>query len=81
MAKERSKKTKKTKKTKKSKKTRLGGIFRDLKNFINKKRKARINPHKSFKRSYREDYRRDLEIPGILQHIFKSFGMIFKNCF
>lgn len=73
MAKKRSKKTKNTKKTK------LGGAFRDLKKTIDKKRKARVNPHKSFRRSYREDYRRDLEIPGIMQHISKSFGMIFKN--
>lgn len=37
------------------------------------------SPHKSFKRSYREDYARETEVPGIMYHIFKSFGMIFKN--
>ena len=37
------------------------------------------SPHKSFKRSYREDYIRDTKVPGIMYHIFKSFGMIFKN--
>ena len=36
-------------------------------------------PHKSFKRSYREDYTRETKVPGIMYHIFKSFGMIFKN--
>ena len=36
-------------------------------------------PHKSFKRSYREDYVREKEMPGMIHHIFASFGMIFKN--
>ena len=35
--------------------------------------------HKSFKRSYREDYTRDLEVPGIMYHILNTFRMIFKN--
>ncbi len=35
--------------------------------------------HKTFKRSYREDYLRDLEVPGMGQHIFQSFKMILKN--
>lgn len=39
----------------------------------------RVNPHKSFKRSYREDYKRELEVPGIMHHIFASFKIIFKN--
>ncbi len=37
------------------------------------------SPHKSFKRSYREDYKRELEVPGIMTHIFKTFGMLLKN--
>ena len=37
------------------------------------------SPHKSFKRSYREDYIRETKVPSITYHIFKSFGMIFKN--
>lgn len=37
------------------------------------------SPHKSFKRSYREDYTRETKVPGITYHVFKSFGMIFKN--
>ncbi|MBR3252651.1 hypothetical protein IKF84_01085 [Candidatus Saccharibacteria bacterium] len=32
--------------------------------------------HSSFKRSYREDYLRELEVPGMGQHIFQSFKMI-----
>lgn len=35
--------------------------------------------HKSFKRSYREDYVRELEVPGMGQHIFYSFKLIFEN--
>lgn len=37
------------------------------------------NPHKSFKRSYREDYKRETPVPGIMHHIFASFKIIFKN--
>ena len=43
------------------------------------KKRSSKNPHKSFKRSYREDYKRELEVPGIMHHIFASFGVIFKN--
>jgi hypothetical protein len=36
--------------------------------------------HKSFKRSYREDYvRRETPTPGIMHHILSSFKIIFKN--
>ena len=66
MAKKHSKKSKKSKKTKIFKKRRF------FKNWYK-------SPHKSFKRSYREDYIRETEVPGIMYHIFKSFGMIFKN--
>ena len=63
MAKKHSKKPKNTKKFVKK---------RFLKNWYK-------GPHKSFKRSYREDYARETKVPGIMYHIFKSFGMIFKN--
>ena len=39
----------------------------------------RVSPHKSFKRSYREDYVRETNVPGIMYHIMHSFRMIFKN--
>ncbi|MBR3249013.1 hypothetical protein IKF89_03240 [Candidatus Saccharibacteria bacterium] len=39
----------------------------------------KVFKHKSFKRSYREDYKRDLNVPGMMQHVFKTFGMIFHN--
>ncbi|MBR3269705.1 hypothetical protein IKG07_00385 [Candidatus Saccharibacteria bacterium] len=35
--------------------------------------------HKSFKRSYREDYARELEVPGMGFHIFYVFKLIFEN--
>ena len=37
------------------------------------------SPHKSFKRTYREDYVRELNAPGMGQHIYESFRMFFKN--
>ena len=44
-----------------------------------KKKKKPITPHKSFRRTYREDYVRETKTPGILHHTVQSFGMIFKN--
>ncbi len=42
-------------------------------------RPSKVKLHKSFKRSYREDYKREIEVPGIMYHIFATFRMIFKN--
>ncbi len=39
----------------------------------------KYNPHKSFRRTYREDYQRDLKVPGIMHHIVLTFKTIFKN--
>lgn len=39
----------------------------------------KISPHKSFKRTYREDYQRDLNVPGVMEHIARSFEMLFRN--
>jgi hypothetical protein len=39
----------------------------------------RINPHISFRRSYREDYSRPLPIPGLASHAGFVFKTIFKN--
>ena len=39
----------------------------------------RVRLHKSFKRSYREDYTREIEVPGITYHAMKTFKLIFKN--
>ena len=35
--------------------------------------------HKSFKRSYREDYHRDLQVPGPITHAAETFKILFKN--
>ena len=43
------------------------------------KKTKRVNPHKTFKRSYREDYVRETNVPGIMHHIFATFGMIFRH--
>lgn len=58
---------------------KLKAFFEKIKKWIKGKRKNRINPHKSFRRSYREDYKRELEVPGIMYHTFASFKVIFKN--
>ncbi len=56
---------------------RIRNFFKSLKKRFNRPGKVKL--HKSFKRSYREDYKRDIEIPGIMHHIFATFKMIFKN--
>lgn len=53
--------------------------FLELKSRIKEKRGERVRLHKSFRRSYREDYHRDIEVPGIMYHIFATFRIIFKN--
>ena len=37
------------------------------------------SPHKSFRRTYREDYQRETNVPGAMHHIFASFRTIFAN--
>ena len=81
MAKQTSKKTTK-KKTNRSRSThsknsKVRQFFQKIRQKFS--RPTKVNPHKSFKRSYREDYKRKTNVPGIMHHIFKSFGMIFKN--
>ena len=70
---------KKKKPTTKRQKKGLRVRFLEFKGKTKEKRAGRIILHKSFKRSYREDYHRELEIPGIMYHIFASFKIIFKN--
>ena len=54
----------------------LPELLRSLKS---SKSSKRVKLHKSFKRSYREDYKRDLEVPGIMYHIMATFRIILKN--
>ena len=42
-------------------------------------RKSKKNPHRSFKRSYHEDYARDFSAPGLLHHAMMTFKFVFKN--
>ena len=57
--------------------SRVKDFFRKLKLKIVSP--ERVRPHRSFKRSYREDYKRKLEVPGITYHAAKTFSVIFKN--
>lgn len=50
---------------------------RKIKKWFGKMMKT--GPHHSFKRSYREDYQRETEVPGITYHVFASFREIFRN--
>ena len=84
MPKRPSKTTKKTQSTKKE--PEKNGFITELK--INRaKRKDRralrkqtkVKLHKSFKRSYREDYIRETNVPGLMAHALETFKIIFKN--
>ncbi|MBQ6510413.1 hypothetical protein IJI94_00360 [Candidatus Saccharibacteria bacterium] len=43
------------------------------------RKRARVRLHQSFKRSYREDYTRELEVPGLLYHAMSAFKIIFTH--
>ena len=43
------------------------------------KKRARVKLHRSFKRSYREDYHRPLEAPGLVAHATSTLKIIFKK--
>ena len=43
------------------------------------RRDTKVKLHKSFKRSYREDYIRKTELPGLLSHAHATFKVIFSN--
>lgn len=60
---------------------RFGEKFGKIKDFFKKRTNwpTKVKLHKSFRRSYREDYKRDIEVPGIMYHAFSTFKMIFKN--
>lgn len=54
-------------------------VLRRFRQWIKERVVKAKSPHRTFKRTYREDYRRETNIPGIMHHIFASFQMIFKN--
>lgn len=42
-------------------------------------RKQHVVLHRSFRRSYREDYQRETNVPGLLNHAMTTFGVVFKH--
>lgn len=42
-------------------------------------RSGRVKLHKTFRRSYREDYARQTKTPGLLNHAMTTFQLIFKH--
>ena len=69
-------------KTRSKTKTRSDSVSRGRGRNLRKPLEAnskRVRLHKSFRRSYREDYVRELEVPGIMYHIFATFKIVFKN--
>lgn len=71
-------KTRSKKETKKKKTIKRQGRLRKFFSIF-RRNPNRVNPHRSFRRSYREDYVRDLEVPGMMYHIFAAFRVLFKN--
>lgn len=53
--------------------------FKNKRDKIWAKKSKRVRLHRSFKRSYREDYDRPLEVPGLLHHAMTTFRVIFRN--
>ena len=53
--------------------------FNETRERIWNKKRARLKLHHSFKRSYREDYQRKLEAPGLVQHATSTLKIIFAN--
>lgn len=68
----------KASKSKTTKQLPKSKLLRSLKLRWHTWRQARVNPHKSFRRSYREDYQRQTNTPGLLEHAVTTFQIIFK---
>ncbi len=75
--------TRTRKTTEKSKKKRsyrsFKQAFKDSREKIWDKKRARLKLHHSFRRSYREDYHRDFEAPGVMSHATTTLKIVFKN--
>ena len=72
------KKREESKRVKKNRKS-FKQAFRDSRDKIWDKKRARLKLHHSFRRSYREDYRRELQAPGLVQHSMTTLKIILKN--
>ena len=75
---EKSSKTEKQRKPRKTYKT-FKQAFKDSREKIWNKKRARVKLHHSFKRSYREDYKRGLKAPGLVSHAMTSLKILFRN--
>ena len=53
--------------------------FRATREKIWDKKRARLKLHHSFRRSYREDYNRNLKAPGLVAHAMSTMKILFKN--
>lgn len=74
----RSSKTEKAKKPRRTYRS-FKQAFRETREKIWNKKRARVKYHYSFKRSYREEYRRDLPAPGLVAHALMCLKIIFRN--
>ena len=77
MKKEAVKKTE-PKKTAKQRKT-FKEAFNESRDKVWAKKNARLKLHHSFRRSYREDYIRPLDVPGMVSHAMSTLKIIFRN--
>lgn len=66
--------------------SRIKRSAKNIKEFFKKKKELRaarrathVHLHKSFRRSYYEDYSRKWQMPGLLAHAAATFKIIFKN--
>lgn len=72
--------TKNTKKTRKKRSYKTAKqAFYDSRERVWNKKRARLKLHHSFRRSYREDYKRGFQVPGLLAHSMTTLKIIFKN--
>ena len=58
---------------------RIKQFFGKIRTKISEARKKHFHPHKSFRRSYREDYLRQTNTPGIIEQVMATFKIIFRN--
>ncbi|MCQ2570998.1 MAG: hypothetical protein MJ154_02010 [Candidatus Saccharibacteria bacterium] len=74
-------KTEKTETTEKTKKTRKSfkQAFNESRDKVWAKKNERLKLHHSFKRSYREDYTRGLQAPGLVAHAMSTLKILRKN--
>jgi len=60
-------------------KVSVKGAYARSREYIYRYKLAHPRPHKAFRRSYREDHVRPLEMPGLLHHAMRCMRVIFAN--